>query len=408
MRNTLLIIDDSELDRAIFNEIFKKDYKVICAATAWEGIDQVRKNISTIAVVVLDICLQRGPSGFSVMERIHKLEGCSRIPIILLTAEAEPEWVYRGVALGAVDFLAKPLAPVATQNRIKTIIEEIWGDEEEKEPAADALDGKISLSQAELLTQRWQKKFLSFCHNHDASFSSYIQRLRIITSALSNAYCELFPESGLTSYDAKLISMASGFAEVGQLALPDEIVWGGPEQPEPGRSLFFQHAKLGGEFFQDGPKEWEPLTTYCSEVALYHHKNYDGSGFPTALARDDIPLSAQLVHTAIMCSDLADRYENEHDVFKMVYRALSLRVGSLLSSKMLKALDASRKQLENVFQTMRLQKRPKEDGQPRVRDAITVRGESSRSSASPSEKGGSKSALESILRRQHTRNQEKR
>jgi len=55
MRNTLLIIDDSELDRAIFNEIFKKDYRVLRAATAYEGIDMVRKNITSIAVVVLDI-----------------------------------------------------------------------------------------------------------------------------------------------------------------------------------------------------------------------------------------------------------------------------------------------------------------------------------------------------------------
>lgn len=372
MRNTLLIIDDSELDRAIFNEIFKKDYRVLRAATAWEGIDLVRKNVLTLAVVVLDICLQRGSTGFSVMKRIHKLEGCAHIPVILLTAEPEPEWVYRGVEMGAVDFLAKPLAPIPTQNRIRTIIEEAWGSEEEQD--ADAPPGKISLSQAEILTQRWQKKFISFCHNHDSTFSSYIQRLRIITSALSNSYCELFPESGLLPYDAKLIAMAAGFAEVGQLALPDDIVWGGAEQPEPGRTQFFQHTKLGGEFFKDGPQEWEPLITYCSEIATYHHKNYDGSGYPSALARDDIPLSAQLVHTAMVCSDLADRYENEHNVFKMVYRALSLRVGSVLSPNMLKAVEASQKQLEHVFHTLHLQKRVEDvEEKMRVKEALTVR-----------------------------------
>lgn len=150
MRNTLLIIDDSELDRAIFNEIFKKDYRVLRAATASEGLDQVRNNVRDLAVVVLDICLQRGPSGFAVLERIHKLEGCSRIPVILLTAEPEPQWVYRGVEMGAVDFLVKPLAPVATQNRIKSIIEDIWGGEEEQDDEAPA--GKISLQEAEILS----------------------------------------------------------------------------------------------------------------------------------------------------------------------------------------------------------------------------------------------------------------
>lgn len=372
MRNTLLIIDDSELDRAIFNEIFKKDYRVLRAATAAEGIDLVRKNVLTLAVVVLDICLQRGSSGFAIMERIHNLEGCAQLPVVLLTAEPEPQWVYKGVEMGAADFLVKPLAPVATQNRMKAIIEQHWGTEAEQD--ADAPPGKISLQQAEILTQRWQKKFLSFCHNHDITFASYIHRLRIITSALANAYCELFPESGLLPYDAKLISMAAGFAEVGQLALPDEIVWGGAEQPEPGRTQFFQHTKLGGEFFQDGPHEWEPLLTYCAEVALYHHKNYDGSGYPAAPARDDIPLSAQLVHTAMVCSDLADRYEKEPHIFKMVYRALSLRVGSVLSTNMLKAVEEAQKPLENVFRTMHHQKRTEDvDETLRVKDALTAR-----------------------------------
>ncbi|USF26564.1 hypothetical protein N510_001492 [Firmicutes bacterium ASF500] len=373
MRNTLLIIDDSELDRAIFNEIFKKDYRVLRAATASEGLDQVRNNVMDLAVVVLDICLQRGPSGFAVLERIHKLEGCSRIPVILLTAEPEPQWVYRGVEMGAVDFLVKPLAPVATQNRIRSIIEDIWGTEEEQD--ADAPPGKISLQEAEILTQRWQKKFLSFCHNHDSTFASYVQRLRIITSALSDAYSQLFPESNLTPYDAKLISMASGFAEVGQLALPDEIVLAGPHQPEPGRTQFFQHTKLGGELFKDGPQEWEPLITYCAEIAAYHHKHYDGSGFPPALSQEQIPLSAQLVHTAMQCSDLADRYENEPDVFKMVYRALSLRAGHVLSHNMLKAVDASKKPLENIFRTVRVQRRVQDvEEKLQVREALSPRG----------------------------------
>lgn len=375
MRKSLLIIDDSELDRAIFNEIFKKNYRVLRAATAYEGLDQVRKNMSDLAVVVLDICLQRGPSGFSVLERIHNLEGCSHLPVVLLTAEPEPQWVYRGVEMGAVDFLVKPLAPVATQNRIKSIIEQHWGTEEEQD--ADAPEGKISLAQAELLTQRWQRKFFSFCQNHDITFSSYVQRLRMITSALANTYSDMYPESGLTPYDAKLIGMASSFAEVGQLALPDEIVLGGPEQPEPERSTFFLHTKLGSELFKNGPAEWEPLLTYCAEIAMYHHTNYDGSGYPNSLSRDALPLSAQLVHTAMMCSDLADRYEKEHNIFKMVYRALSLQMGRTLSPKMLKVVEDAQKPLEHIFRTMHLQKRTEDvEEELRVKEALTVRPES--------------------------------
>lgn len=74
------------------------------------------------------------------------------------------------------------------------------------------------------------------------------------------------------------------------------------------------------------------------------------------------------------CSDLADQYEDEPDVFKMVYRALSLRVGRTLSPNMLKAVDASRKPLENIFRTMFRQKRTEEvEKKMQVKEALTAR-----------------------------------
>lgn len=224
---------------------------------------------------MLDICLKRGVSGFAVMECIHQQKGCAQLPVILLTADPEPEWVHQGMGMGAANFLVKPLAPVTTRNRLKAIIAQCWGTEEEQN--ADVPPGKISLQQAEILTRRWQQKFLDFYHNRDITFSSYVQRLRIITSALSNAYCELFPEAGLLPCDAKLISMVTGFAEVGQPGLPDEIVRGGPNQLEPGRTQFFLHTKLGAELFKDCPHEWEPLTTCCVEIAAYRHASCDAS-----------------------------------------------------------------------------------------------------------------------------------
>ncbi len=76
----------------------------------------------------------------------------------------------------------------------------------------------------------------------------------------------------------------------------------------------------------------------------------------------------------MQCSDLADRYENEPDVFKMVYRALSLRAGHVLSHNMLKAVDASKKPLENIFRTVRVQRRVQDvEEKLQVREALSVR-----------------------------------
>ena len=86
-----------------------------------------------------------------------------------------------------------------------------------------------------------------------------------------------------------------------------------------------------------------------------------------------------------------------------LYRALSLRSGSILSPNMLKAVEASQKPLEKIFCTMHLQRRTENvEEELRVKDALTARPSPK---ATPA-KGG-KSTLDNIFRRQHTKNQER-
>lgn len=97
------------------------------------------------------------------------------------------------------------------------------------------------------------------------------------------------------------------------------------------------------------------------------------------------------------CSDLADRYEEEHDIFKMVYRALSLQAGHTVSHNMLKAIDASQKPLGNVFRTMKLQQRSEDvfEKKPKVQDAVTPRPQSDSKSQRSK---GTLPALDSLVR----------
>lgn len=112
MRDTLLIIDDSELDLAILNEIFKGIFRVECCQEANQALSFIHKNAERICAALVDICLGRRGAGFTLLHRLQTNALTTQLPIILITSDASKDNVMNGVEYGAVDFLVKPIDPI--------------------------------------------------------------------------------------------------------------------------------------------------------------------------------------------------------------------------------------------------------------------------------------------------------
>ncbi len=126
IRDTLLIIDDSELDRAILNEIFKNLFHVECVANATQGMQYLREHAEQVCAVLLDLCLERRDAGFDVLHTIQDDPVSSNLPVVLITADAHEKDVRSGVERGAVDFLAKPVDPHTVQKRVCQMVRATW------------------------------------------------------------------------------------------------------------------------------------------------------------------------------------------------------------------------------------------------------------------------------------------
>ena len=126
IRDTLLIIDDSELDRAILNEIFKNLFHVECVANATQGMQYLREHAEQVCAVLLDLCLERRGAGFDVLHTIQDDPVSSNLPVVLITADAHEKDVRSGVERGAVDFLAKPVDPHTVQKRVCQMVRATW------------------------------------------------------------------------------------------------------------------------------------------------------------------------------------------------------------------------------------------------------------------------------------------
>lgn len=118
----ILVVDDDRLNRQSIAEILKPDYQLILADNAERAMERALKHFPDL--ILLDIVMP-SVNGFELFKKIKENPLIMHIPIIFLTAltlDAEEE---AGLAMGAVDYITKPLRPPVLKARIKNHIQQI-------------------------------------------------------------------------------------------------------------------------------------------------------------------------------------------------------------------------------------------------------------------------------------------
>lgn len=346
MRDTLLVIDDSELDLAILNEIFKHHFRVECALDAHRGLTYLKHDGERICAVLLDICLGRRGAGFTVLHQLQLDRATADLPVILITTDANEKDVRASVERGAADFLVKPVDPHTVQERVCAVVRKAWPPKstildhprEEKPPKGDRPASGLPLEESEALARRWLEKLERFCRFRPGLDLSRCRQLGALSACLAGAYAEANPDGPLTAEDAALIGMAAPFCDIGMLGLPD------PESPrEEGDP---RHTVLGHELLTS--EEDVPLLRYGAEIALWHHRNADGTGWPRDVEGDP-PLSAALVHTALRLQHYLHYYQGYEDTLDRAIRTMRGEAGSVITGEMYGLLDGARRQLREAL-----------------------------------------------------------
>ncbi len=120
-RNTILIVDDQEINRDALGAILEDDYDLLYAENGREAMRLIRANAEDLSIVLLDLIMPV-MNGFEVLEQVRGDEELKGIPVIVLTAEKDAE--LRALQAGAADFIAKPFdATEVILARVARIIE---------------------------------------------------------------------------------------------------------------------------------------------------------------------------------------------------------------------------------------------------------------------------------------------
>lgn len=121
-RNTVLIVDDEEINRSILCQMFQRKYTVLEAENGQQALELITEKEDSIAVVLLDIMMP-GIDGFGVMEEMRRRGLLGIIPVVLITGDSSLESAKRAYDSGTSDIIKKPFDPSIVDRRVENIIE---------------------------------------------------------------------------------------------------------------------------------------------------------------------------------------------------------------------------------------------------------------------------------------------
>jgi len=113
----LLVVDDQPINIQVMHQIFASQYQVFMATSGQQALDFCHKTPPDL--VLLDVVMP-GMDGFEVCQALKADPTTSDIPVIFVTAHTDAAQETRGLDVGAVDFISKPVNPAVVRARVKT------------------------------------------------------------------------------------------------------------------------------------------------------------------------------------------------------------------------------------------------------------------------------------------------
>ncbi len=292
-KQKILIVDDSEMNRALLLDILEEQYDIVEAQNGAEAISILSERWAEFSLLLLDIMMPV-MDGFEVLATINQYHWSDNFAIIMISADDSPANIKRAYDLGAFDYINRPFDPAIVHRRISSTML-LYARRQRLE--------KIIAKQIEEQEQNNKLMISILSHiveSRNGESGLHILHVNTITKYLLKRLVLYTDQYSLSKEDISLISVASSLHDIGKIAIPDEIL------NKPGRltdeefAIIKNHSMLGANILSELPAEMRdaPLVKVAYEICRWHHERYDGRGYPDGLKGDDIPISAQVVAMA--------------------------------------------------------------------------------------------------------------
>ena len=298
---TILVVDDTPDNLSLIAGLLKDSYKVKVAIDGERALKIVQSD-SPPDLILLDIMMP-GMDGYEVCRRL-KADGRTRdVPVIFLTALTAVEDERKGLELGAVDYITKPISPPIVAARVKTHLS--------LKAAADFLRDKNAFLEQEVARRTLEVSMLqevtilalaSLAETRDSGTGLHLRRTQLYVEVLARQLRE-HPRfrDFLTHSTLTMVCKSAPLHDIGKVGIPDRILLKpgslAPEEFE----IMKTHTTLGRDAIEHAERSLGADVEFlriAKQIALSHQERWDGTGYPDELAGDDIPIAARLMAVA--------------------------------------------------------------------------------------------------------------
>jgi putative two-component system response regulator len=307
---TILIVDDNPENLTILGELLRPRYQVRAANSGARAL-QLALQSPLPDLVLLDIMMP-AMSGYEVLEQLREGPLTRDIPVIFTTTMSETEDEQRGLVMGAVDYLAKPLRPAIVLARVHTQLE-LKQARDRLQRHNDSLEAEVARRMEEtLLIQDVTIRALArLAETRDNETGNHILRTQEYVRALARRaapHPRFVAELSEPAID--LIAKSAPLHDIGKVGIPDHVLLKPGKLTPEEWAVMKTHARLGADAIDRAIADTHrpvPFLAIAKQVAGHHHERWDGSGYPDGLAGDAIPLAARLMAVADVFDALISR-----------------------------------------------------------------------------------------------------
>lgn len=306
---TILVVDDAADNRLILSELLKPLYRVLEAPGGESALRIAMQEQPSL--ILLDVVMP-GTTGFDVCQRLKTSSRTRDIPVIFLTSLNATEDETRGLVLGAVDYITKPVNPPVVMARVATQLR--------LRAASEFLRDKNAYLQAEVerrtreVTAIQEATILaltSLAETRDNETGNHIRRTQHYVKALAEALKDHPRFAAVLDEPSRLLMFQSApLHDIGKIGIPDRILLKpGPLTAEE-YEVMKTHTTLGRDALQRAEDRLGtpvPFLRFAKEMAYSHQERWDGSGYPEGRKGDAIPVSARLMAVADVYDALISR-----------------------------------------------------------------------------------------------------
>ena len=289
----ILLVDDNTTNLQLLHETLDGlGYNLLIAKNGKSALNIAQKALPSL--ILLDIMMPE-MDGYEVFKRLSADEKTRRIPVIFITALSDDEDEAKGLGLGAVDYITKPINPELVRARVRNHLE-LKRHQDNLERLVKERTKRLALTQAVTI-----ESLATLAEYRDPETGGHIKRTQNYVKALA-LHLKGHPRfrDVLSDENIELLYLSAPLHDMGKVGVPDNILLKAGKLTDEEFEEMKKHTTYGHDALRITEQKLggDTFLSHAREIAYSHQEKWDGSGYPRGLKGDEIPISGRLMALA--------------------------------------------------------------------------------------------------------------